>query len=214
MLLHLLGGQRSLQAGGPGAHQLQIGIVRHPTPQARQQLLVLLQPIEIAQEHPQGPRVAVFCQIQGRDGPHAVFHHQSVGVKGLQCLGQPWAGAVQGMHHPELGRVAGLQALAHLGREQIGMVVPLQQQQRAPLADAAHDVAPLLPALGHRPLPDHQAAPADRLVQIQGRFVDAHIPAELLQRFKGLLHPHRGPGAHRVHQHIDWRVRLNHRRLG
>jgi hypothetical protein len=44
--------------------------------------------------------------------------------------------------------------------------------------------------------------------------VDAHIPAQLLQRFKGLLHPHCGPGAYRVHQNIDWRVRLNHRRCG
>ena len=118
------------------------------------------------------------------------------------------------MRHPQLGMVTGLQALLHLRREQLWVVVPLQQKQGLAPANPLHDVAPGSPAFGHGPLPDHQAVATDRPVQIQRRFMDPHIPAPALQRFEGLLHTHRGPSTYGVHQHVDRGVRLNHRRAG
>ena len=207
-------GQPALQPRGARTHQLDVRFCIQPRQQLRHQLPVFRHPVEVAQEHPHPPAGLVLAEVERRQGRHAVLHNQWVVVKGFQRFSQPDTGTLQGMDQLQLGMAAGLHPLAHLWGEELGVVVPLQQQQAAPPANALQEVDPLVAALRYGPLPDHQAVPPDRLVKVEGMVVDAHIPAPLLKGLKGLANPHRGPRAHGIHQHINSRGRLNHRQTG
>ena len=107
------------------------------------------------------------------------------------------------MAQPQWCQILVYEPLARLRWKQIGMVVPLRQQQAAAFAQPLQVLPLLLAALREWPLPDHQAVGADAVVEAEGSLVDPAIHPKGLQRRKGFSDAYLIVGPWAVYQHLD-----------
>ena len=141
--------------------------------------------------------------LQGRDTGYRVFEHQRKWIQPSQGIGQAGAGGVQAMAQPQWRQILIRKLRAKTSWVQLGMVVPLRQQQAAPFAQPLQVLLLSLLTLRQRTLPDHQAVRPDAVVEAEGPLVDPAIHAKGLQRRKRFADAHLIVGPRAVHQHLN-----------
>ena len=107
------------------------------------------------------------------------------------------------MAQPQWRQILIRELRAKTSWEQLGMVVPLREQQAAPFSQPLQVLPLSLLARRQGTLPDHQAVGPDAVVEAEGPLVDPAIHAKVLQCRKGFADAHLIMGPRAVHQHFD-----------
>ena len=107
------------------------------------------------------------------------------------------------MAQPQWCQILIYEPLARLRWKQLGMVVPLRQQQAPAFAQPLQVLPLLLAALRKWPLPDHQAVGADAVVEAEGPLVNPAIHPKGLQRRKRFSDAYLIVGPRAVYQYLN-----------
>ena len=107
------------------------------------------------------------------------------------------------MAQPQWRQILSRELLAKTSWEQLGVVVPLREQQAAPFAQPLQVLPLSLLTLRQGTWPDHQAVGPDAVVESEGPLVDPAIHPKGLQSRKWFSDAYLIVGARAVHKHLD-----------
>ena len=107
------------------------------------------------------------------------------------------------MAQPQWCQILIYEPLARLRWKQLGMVVPLRQQQAPAFAQPLQVLPLMLAALREWPLPDHQAVGPNAVVEAEGTLVDSAIHPKGLQSHKRFSDAYLIVGSRAVYQDLD-----------